>query len=87
MSLSVQGMRPNSTWYRQTHDNTTIPTRSEDNRDPRAQPGLRPPMHGGRACDRRRHTSGSVPPMWADRLADLERAYRQALADVARAGG
>jgi len=46
MSLSVQGMRPNSTWYRQTHDNTTIPTRSEDNRDPRAKPGLRPPMHG-----------------------------------------
>ncbi|HUV90771.1 MAG TPA: hypothetical protein VMY80_14030 [Anaerolineae bacterium] len=35
-----------------------------------------------RACDRRRHTSGSVPPEWAARLVDLERDYRQALADV-----
>ena len=39
------------------------------------------------ACERKRHTTGSIPPTWAVRLADLERDYRQAVADVARAAG
>jgi len=33
-----------------------------------------------RACDRKRHTTGSVPPMWAARLEALDAAYRAALA-------
>ena len=35
-----------------------------------------------RACDRKRHTTGSVPPAWAARLEDLDAAYRAALAAV-----
>ena len=39
------------------------------------------------ACERRRHTTGSVPPTWEARLVDLDAAYRAALADCARAAG
>ena len=36
-----------------------------------------------RACDRKRHTTGSVPPQWAARLEALDAAYRAALAACA----
>jgi hypothetical protein len=35
------------------------------------------------ACERKRHTMGSLPPQWAARLRELQQAYNLALAACA----